>query len=68
MLTLEWSGAPLAYVFIGGSLFTIGRILHAWGLTTSAGASFGRIVGIQTTLGSLAFMAFSAIYFILAAA
>jgi uncharacterized membrane protein YecN with MAPEG domain len=68
MLALEWSGAPDAYVFIGGGLFTIARILHAWGLTTNAMASFGRVVGIQTTLGSLAFMAISAVYFILVAA
>jgi uncharacterized membrane protein YecN with MAPEG domain len=68
MLALEWSGAPEAYVFIGGGLFTIARILHAWGLTTDAFASFGRVVGIQTTLGSLAFMALSAVYFTLAAA
>ena len=68
MLALEWSGAPVAYVLIGGGLFTIARILHAWGLTTNAMASFGRVVGIQTTLGSLAFMAISAVYFILVAA
>ncbi len=68
MLALEWSAAPTAYVLIGGGLFTIARILHAWGLTTDPFASFGRVVGIQTTLCSLVFMALSAAYFILVAA
>jgi len=67
MIALDWSAAPAAYVIIGGGLFTIARILHAWGLTTNPFASFGRVVGIQSTLGSLAFMAFSAAYFTLAA-
>ena len=67
MLALEWSGAPAAYVWIGGGLFTIARILHAWGLTTDPFASFGRVVGIQATLCALAFMAISATYFILVA-
>jgi uncharacterized protein len=67
MLALDWSAAPDAYVIIGGGLFTIARILHAWGYTTNPFASFGRVVGIQTTLGSLAFMALSAAYFTLAA-
>jgi uncharacterized membrane protein YecN with MAPEG domain len=68
MLALEWSAAPTAYVLIGGGLFTIGRILHAWGLTTDPFASFGRVVGIQTTLFSLVFMVLSATYFILVTA
>ena len=51
MLALEWSGCPDAFVFIGGGLFTVGRILHAWGLTTNAFASFGRVVGIRRYCG-----------------
>jgi|GEM_PF-419912 len=68
MIVIEWAGAPDVFVFIGGGLFVLGRILHAWGLSTDPFASFGRVVGIQTTLGSLAFMALSALYFFLAAA
>ena len=67
IIALEWSGAPDLYVWVGGGLFTIARILHAWGLTISPMASFGRVVGIQTTLGALAFLGISAAYFILAA-
>lgn len=65
MIALEWSGAPGVYVCIGGGLFTIARIIHAWGYSINPFASFGRVVGIQTTLGSLAFMGISAAWFIL---
>lgn len=68
MIVIEWAGTPDAFVLIGGGLFVLGRILHAWGLSTDPFASFGRVVGIQTTLGSLAFMALSAVYFFLASA
>jgi hypothetical protein len=56
MLVVVWAGAPAFLVHFGGAVFTVGRYLHAWGLTRSDGASFGRIAGIQATLFGLAYL------------
>jgi len=39
----------------GGSLL-LGRLLHAYGLSGSAGPSFGRIVGMLMTMASIVLM------------
>ena len=51
----------------GGALFTVARYLHAWGYTKHAMASFGRIVGIQSTLLALSYMVVASAYYILIA-
>lgn len=43
-----------SYILHGiGIFFTIGRILHAYGLSKSRGVTFGRLVGMVLTLSSL---------------
>lgn len=63
LIVLEWSGAPAAIVHVAGGLFVGARYLHAYGYTKHELASFGRIVGIQTTLLALSFMSAAAIYY-----
>lgn len=53
---LEWAGAAPLLLHIGGVLLCAGRYLHAWGYSRHAVVSFGRIVGIQTTLFALAYL------------
>lgn len=67
LIALEWSGAPALMVHFGGGLFTVARYLHAWGYTHHAMASFGRIVGIQSTLLALCYMVAASAYYILIA-
>ena len=67
MIALEWAGAPDLYIWVGGGLFTFARVIHAYGYSVSPMAHPGRVIGIQTTLGALAFMGISAAYFILTA-
>lgn len=40
---------PLLAVQAIGGAFTLGRVLHAFGLATSSGASFGRLTGMLFT-------------------
>jgi uncharacterized membrane protein YecN with MAPEG domain len=67
LLALEASGAPSLMVHFGGALFTAARYLHAWGYTKHEMASFGRIVGIQSTLLALCYMVVASAYYILIA-
>ena len=67
LLALEASGAPSIMVHFGGALFTGARYLHAWGYTKHEMASFGRIVGIQSTLLALCYMVVASAYYILIA-
>ena len=53
LLLLELCGTrPIVLHALGGSL-TIGRILHAWGLYTTPGESFGRLSGVLLTWATL---------------
>lgn len=67
LIVLEWSGAPALMVHFGGGLFTAARYLHAWGYTRHEMASFGRIVGIQSTLLALSYMVAASAYYLLLA-
>lgn len=64
---LEWTGAPALLLHIGGTLLVLGRFLHAWGYSHHAVVSFGRIVGIQTTLLALCYLALACVYYVLSA-
>lgn len=44
------TGTPEYAIHAVGTAFTIGRLLHAWGLTGNAGLSFGRFTGSLLTL------------------
>ncbi len=65
LIALEWSGAPALMVHFGGAIFTVARYLHAWGYTTNPYASFGRIVGIQSTLLALSYMVVASTYYLI---
>ena len=67
LILLEWAGAPAAVLHFGGATFTIGRCLHAWGFTRQDMASFGRIVGIQTTLFALFYLVLMAAFYFVSA-
>jgi hypothetical protein len=64
LILIEWAGAPSAMVHFGGGVLTAGRYLHAYGYTRHPMASFGRIVGIQSTLLAISFMAACAVYYL----
>ncbi len=40
-----------------GAIFLIGRILHAWGLSRSSGASLPRLIGMLSTFGVMIILA-----------
>ena len=46
----EMAGAPRVALLVLGALLVVARILSAWGLSTSAGLSFGRQSGAGMTL------------------
>lgn len=46
---LAMTDAPILVVHGIGITLTLGRALHAWGLSTSSGTSFGRAVGTLLT-------------------
>jgi uncharacterized membrane protein YecN with MAPEG domain len=62
MLVLELNGAsPAVLNGLGGALL-LGRALHAFGLSSSTGATFGRFVGTVLTLLVIAIASLLAIY------
>jgi uncharacterized membrane protein YecN with MAPEG domain len=67
LIALELSGAPALVVHVGGAVFTAARYLHAYGYTTNEFASFGRIVGIQSTLLGLSYMVGASLYYFVVA-
>jgi len=49
LLALELTGTASWLLHTMGAALVIGRILHAWGLSRSAGESFGRAAGTVLT-------------------
>ena len=64
LVMVELSGAPAIMVHFGGGLLVLARYLHAYGYTRHPMASFGRIVGIQSTILSISFMVATAFYYL----
>jgi len=50
---LELDGTPALRLHVLGAALTLGRILHAWGLSSKPGLSFGRSAGIALTWATL---------------
>ena len=50
---LEIDGTPALRLHVLGAALTLGRILHAWGLSSKPGLSFGRSAGIALTWATL---------------
>ena len=57
LLLVEWNQTLPLLVHIFGIALIVGRVLHAFGLSRTAGASAGRIVGMGVTLMALLGMA-----------
>lgn len=66
LIVLEWAGAPLDVVHVGGAIFTAGRYVHAWGYAFETAPSLPRILGIQSTLLALCYMAVMAVIYVAA--
>lgn len=49
LLLLEMNGAHPAMLHSLGGALVAGRVLHAWGLSTSSGTSIGRLYGTMAT-------------------
>jgi hypothetical protein len=58
---LELDGTPALRLHVLGAGLTLGRILHAWGLSSKPGLSFGRSAGIALTWATLLGAAISAL-------
>lgn len=65
ILCLELSKASPALIHTLGGLLLIGRCLHAWGLSNSAGTSPGRFIGMLLTFLVVLVSAGSLFYFTL---
>lgn len=59
---LELCGLPAALLWTLGMVLLLGRILHAIGLGSSAGKSFGRLNGAMITFLVLAVMALAGLW------
>jgi hypothetical protein len=49
LLVAELNRAPLVLLHVAGIALVVGRLLHAFGLSRSGGASFGRMYGTGLT-------------------
>lgn len=57
LLLLDLGQTPPLWLHVFGVLLIIGRVLHAIGLSRTAGVSFGRFVGTALTWGVMLVMA-----------
>ena len=57
MLVYELNGGAVWLLHLTGAIFVIGRVLHAQGLGSSAGTSFGRFSGVMATWGVIVVLA-----------
>lgn len=61
MLIVELGGASGAFINACGIALVAARLVHAYGLTRSAGASAGRVVGTTLTFGVILVLAIKAL-------
>ena len=59
---LEISGVGRQWIFTGGAVLLLGRVLHAWGLGRHAGTSIGRFAGMVLTMVVLGSAAVAALW------
>lgn len=50
-------GVPAYAIHTIGAVFSVGRVFHAWGMTSSPGTSFGRMIGALLTYVSVLVLA-----------
>lgn len=53
LLVLEWNQTMPWILHLFGIVLLLGRLLHAYGMSISSGASMGRILGMSLTLAAL---------------
>lgn len=61
LIALALAGAAVWIVHVGGVALTLGRVLHAQGLSLSSGSSFGRAAGTLLTWGAFLWIGGAAI-------
>ena len=49
LLIVALIGIPAYAIHTVGAVFTFGRVMHAWGMLSSSGASLGRLLGALLT-------------------
>ena len=59
---LELCGLPSVWLWVLGSVLLLGRILHAMGLSRTAGYSFGRFTGTASTWLAFLLMALAGLW------
>ncbi len=62
LLAMAMANAPLWAIHVGGLSLTIGRALHAYGLSRSEGTSFGRMVGMVLSLTALLWIGMTCLF------
>ena len=62
LMAMAMANAPLWIIHIGGLSLTLGRALHAYGLSRVEGASFGRFVGMLMSLVALLWIAIACVW------
>lgn len=62
LIAMAMATAPLWAIHVGGWSLTLGRALHAYGLSRDDGASFGRMVGMVLSLFALIWIAVTCIW------
>lgn len=65
MLIAELAGAHQTLLLAGGSVLVVGRCLHAYGLSSHAGYSFGRFFGMVMTKAAILTFAGAGLYYVI---
>lgn len=59
---MAMASAPVWAIHVGGLSLTVGRVLHAYGLSRVEGASFGRMVGMLLSLIALLWIGIACVW------
>lgn len=62
LLLAELNGLPPPFLHAAGTLLLVSRALHAWGLGSSSGRSFGRFYGTAGTWLAILGLSLSLLY------
>lgn len=63
LIVLDLAGAPPLLVHIAGLVLFAGRVIHAFGLSTSGGTSIPRALGMTLTWAAYVFLAVATLFF-----
>lgn len=63
LLAMTLVAAPVWTIHVGGISLTIGRVLHAIGLSQADGPSFGRMAGMILSLTALIWIGLACLWF-----